>query len=58
MKAQCTPYRLEKRVDSLDSVEKDGQLSKSTPRGAFPQQQVCERDPEFAVSSGVDTEMP
>ena len=51
-------HHLEKRAESQDSIEQVGQLSTSTSRGAFPQQQVCERDPEFAASSGVDTEIP
>ena len=51
-------YRLEKRADSQDSIEHVGQLSTSTSRGAFPQQYVCEGDPEFADSSGVDTKIP
>ena len=37
-KAPCTPYHLEKRADSQDSVEQVGQFSTSTSRGAFPQQ--------------------
>ena len=52
------PYRLKKRADSQDSIEQVGQHLTSTSRGAFPQQQVCERDPEFSASSGVDTEIP
>ena len=57
MKAPCTPYRLEKRADSQDSIEEVGQLSTSTSRGDFPQQYVCERDLEFAASNGVYIEM-
>ena len=37
-KAPCTPYHLENRADSQDSLEQVGQLSTSTSRGAFPQQ--------------------
>ena len=56
-KLKCTPYCLEKRDDPQDSIEQVGQLSTITSRGAFPQQEVCERDPEIAASSGVDTEI-
>ena len=56
-KAPYTPYRLEKRADSQALTEQASQLSTSTSRGGFPQQQVCERDPEFAASSGMDTKM-
>ena len=37
-KAPWTPYHLEKRVDSQDSIEEVGQLSTSTSRVPFPQQ--------------------
>ena len=57
-KAPCTPYRLEKRDDSQDSTKEVGHLPTSTSRGAFLQQWVCERDPEFAASCAVDTEIP
>ena len=52
------PNHLKMRADSLSLNEELSQLSTSTSRGGFPQQKVCERDPEFAASSGVDTEMP
>ena len=58
MKAPCTPYHLKKRADSQDSFEQVGQLSTSTSRGAFPEQSVCEKDPEFAASRAVDNEIP
>ena len=51
------PYHLEKRADSQDSIKEVGHLPTSTSRGAFPQQSVCERDPEFATSRAVDTEI-
>ena len=54
-KVPCTPNRLEMRADSLASTEEVCQLSKSFSRGGLPQQYVCERDPEFAASSGMDT---
>ena len=57
-KAPWTPYNLGKRADSQDSIEEVGQFSTSTSRVPFPQQEVCERVPEFAASSRVDTEMP
>ena len=57
-KAPYTPYRLEMRADSLASTEEVRQLSTSTSRGGFPQQYLCERDPEFAASSGLVTEIP
>ena len=37
-KAPWTPYHLEKRSGSQDSIEDVGQLSTSTSRVAFPQQ--------------------
>ena len=37
-KAPWTPYHLEKRADSQDSIEEVGQLSTSTSRVPFPQQ--------------------
>ena len=51
-------YRLEKRADSQDSIKDIAHLPRSTSRGAFPQELVCERDPEFAASRAVDTEIP
>ena len=56
--ASCTPYHLKMRTDSMSSTEDVSKLSTSTSRVVFPQQEVCERDPEFAASSGVDTEIP
>ena len=56
--APCTSYHLEKRADSQDSVKEVGHLPKLISRGAFPEQLVCERDPEFAASRAVDTEIP
>ena len=47
----------EKRADSQDSIKEVGHLSTSTSRGAFPQQSVCERDPEFAASRALDAEI-
>ena len=38
------------RADSQDSIKEVGHLPTSTSRGAFPQQSVCEREPEFAAS--------
>ena len=52
------PYHLEKRADSQDSIKDVGHIPTSTSKGAFPQQSVCERDPEFAASRAVDTEIP
>ena len=57
-KAPWTPYHLEKWPGSQDSIEEVGQISTSTSRVPFHQQYVCERVPEFAASSRVDTEMP
>ena len=50
MKALFNPYHLGKKADSQDSIEQVGQLSTSTSSGAFPEQYVCERDPDFAAS--------
>ena len=47
-----------RRVDSQDSIKEVGHLPKITSRGVFSQQSVCERDPEFAASRAVDTEIP
>ena len=58
MKPPCTLYHLEMRADSQDSIKEVGHLPTSTSRGAFPQQSVSERDPEFAASRAVDTEVP
>ena len=58
MKAQCIPYRLEKRADSQDSIKEEGHLPTSTSRGALHQESVCERDPESAASRAVYTEIP
>ena len=57
-KAPWTPYHLEKRADSQDSIKEAGHLPTSSSRGAFPQQSVCERDPEFAASCAVYPEIP
>ena len=57
-KAPCNPYRPEKRADSENSIKEVDHLSTSTSRRAFPQLSVCERDPEFAASHAVDTEIP
>ena len=57
-KAPCTPYHLEKRADFQDSINKVGHLPTSTSIGAFPQQSVSDRDPEFAASRAVDTKIP
>ena len=56
-KAPCTQKHLEMRADSLASIQEECQLSTSTSRGVFSQLMVCERNPEFAASSGTDTEM-
>ena len=56
-KARCTPYCLEKRADSQDSIKEVGHRPTSTSRGSFPQQSICEWDPEFAASHAVDTEI-
>ena len=58
MNAPCTPYHLEKIADTQDSIKEVGHLPTSTSRGAFPQQLVFARDPEFAASRAVDTEIP
>ena len=47
----------EKRADSQDSIKEVGHLPASTSRGAFPKQLVCERNPEYAASRPVDTEI-
>ena len=47
-----------RRADSQDSIKEVGHLRTSTSRGAFPQQSVCERDPDFAISRAVDIEIP
>ena len=52
------PYRLEKRADSHDSIKEVDHLPTGTTRGAFPEQSVCERDPEVAASRAMDPEMP
>ena len=49
---------LEKRGDSQDSIKEVCHLPASTSRRAFPQHSVSERDPEFAASCAVDTEIP
>ena len=46
------------RANSQDSIKEVGHLPQSTSKGAFPQQSVCERDPELAASPAVDTEIP
>ena len=51
------PHILSMRADSKDSIKEVGHLATSTSREAFPQQSVCERDPEFAASRAVDTEI-
>ena len=56
-KARWTPYHLEKRADSQDSVDEVAQLSTSTSKVPFPQHYVWERVPEFAPSCRLDTEM-
>ena len=43
---------------TLSLIEDLSQISTSTSSGVFPQQQVCERDPVFPVSSGMDRERP
>ena len=43
----CTPYYLKMRDHSLSSTEEVSQLSTSTSRGVFPQQNVCESDPSL-----------
>ena len=48
-KALFNSNRLEKKADSQDSIEQVGQLSTSTSRGAFPEQHVFERDPDFSA---------
>ena len=57
-KAPCTPYRPKMRTDSLSLTEEVSQISTSTSRGVFPQQQGFETDPVFSVSSGMDLERP
>ena len=42
----------------MASTQEECQLSTITSRGGFSQLSVCERDPEFAASIGMDTEMP
>ena len=46
------------RADSLALTQEECELSTSTSRGGLSQLLVCERDPEFAASSGMDTELP
>ena len=57
-KVPCTTYRLKMRADSLSLTEQVSQFSTSTSSGVFPQQQVCERDPVFPVSSGMYRDRP
>ena len=57
-KAPCSAYLVEMRSDSLALTEEESQLSTRTSRGEFPQQLLCERKPEFAASSGMNTKMP
>ena len=52
------PISSREEGDFQYSVKERGHLPTSTSRGAFPQQSVCERDPEFAASRAVDTEIP
>ena len=52
------PIMSEKRADSQESIKEVGHHPTGTSSGAFPQQLVCERDPEFAASCAVDTEIP
>ena len=52
------PISFEKRADSQDSIKEVGHLPRSNSKGAFPEQSVCERDPEFAASRAVDNEIP
>ena len=53
-----TPYCPKMRADFLSLTEEVCQLSTSNSRGVFPQQQGCERDPVFSVSSGMEPERP
>ena len=46
------------RADSLSLIKDLSQISTSTSSGVVPQQLVCERDPVFHVSSGMDRERP
>ena len=57
-RSPCTPNHLKMRADSLASPPKECRLSICTSKGGFYQLYVCERDPEFAASSGMDTEFP
>ena len=58
LKDPCTTYRLKMRADSVSWTEEVSQLSTSISSGVFPRQYVCERDPVFSVSSGMDRERP
>ena len=55
--ALCTPNHLAMRPDSLASTQVQSQLSTSTSRRGFAKLYLCERDPEFAASRGIDTDM-
>ena len=52
------PISSQQGADSQDSIKEVGHLPRSTSRGAFPQQSVCETDPEFAAARAVDTDIP
>ena len=58
MECSVNPILSRDENDSLSSTEEVSQLSPNTSRVPFPQKEVCERVPEFAASSRVDTEMP
>ena len=57
-RAPCTANHLEMRANPLVSPQEECRLSTGISRGGFYQQKVCERDPEFAASNGMDTEVP
>ena len=56
-KAPRTPNHLAIRPDSLASIQVQSQLSTRTSRGGFSKLYLCERDPEFAASREIDTDM-
>ena len=57
-KAPFTPNHLDMRADSLSLTQEECQLSTRTTRGCFSQLLLCDRDPEVAASSGMNTEFP
>ena len=52
------PHIMSRRELIPSIIKEVVHLPTSTSRGAFPQQSLFERDPEFAASRAVDTEIP